>query len=82
MRKKVDVRRFAGSLTHAGEVLPKQELIDDRGFSDVRLARKGDLRQAVLRAVGDRRDGADKFRVVQIHSRLLTAGYRASAAAA
>ena len=76
------MRGLAGGFADAGEVFAQQKLVDDGGFSDVGLACKRDLRQAVLRAVGDGGDGADKFRVVQIHSRLLTAGYRASAAAA
>ena len=67
-------------LADAGEVFAQQELVDHGGFSDVGLARERDLRQAVLRAVGDGGDGADKFRVMQIHAGLLTAGCRACGA--
>ena len=78
--EKVDVRGLAGGLADAGEVFAQQELVDHGGFSDVGLARERDLRQAVLRAVGDGGDGADKFRVMQIHAGLLTAGCRACGA--
>ena len=80
MRKKVDVRGLAGGFADAGEVFAQQKLVDHGGFSDVGLARERDLRQAVLRAVGDGGDGADKFRVMQIHAGLLTAGCRACGA--
>ena len=78
--EKVDMRGLAGGLADAGEVFAQQKLVDDGGFSDVGLARERDLRQAVLRAVGDGGDGADKFRVMQIHAGLLTAGCRACGA--
>ena len=74
------MRGLAGGFADAGEVFAQQKLVDDGGFSDVGLACKRDLRQAVLRAVGDGGDGADKFRVVQIHAALLTAGCRACGA--
>ena len=47
------MRGFAGRLTDARKVFAQQELVDDRRFSDVRLAGKRNLHQTVLRAVGN-----------------------------
>ena len=62
-------RRFA----HPGEVLPQQQPVDDGGLAHIGAARKGHLGKTVTRAVGERRNGTDKFYIVNIHRQHLLA---------
>ena len=52
---------FARRLADAGKIFTLQNTVEHRGFSDVRLARKGDLRQAVRRKHIRLGSGLDKF---------------------
>ena len=62
----VDLRGLAGRRADAGEVVPVQQTVDDRGLADVRASGKGHLRPAVAdeRALPD--GGENELRAVKV----------------
>ena len=71
--KVVHMRGLAGSFTDPGKIFPQQQLIDDRGLTNIGLSGKSDLRQTVLGKIPLGSGRNYKLSLVQIHNDLTDA---------